>query len=639
MKKLIAFVLILCMFVCVTASCSDSGSTSEDVIDRTPTETIIADAKDAVSGEDLYLVRSGDSKYRIILAENSTSTEGYAANYLKKIISDVTGRELDIVKDTSLPETDVNNYYISVGKTAVARVNDIAADRATFGGDGFLLTKKGNTVFILGGSDMGTLYGVQEFLSYTLNYEAYYYNAVYYDKTPDVRMKELNDIKEIPDIAGRMGIVGTYVDLASHAVMRCRSNLKYCGSMDGEEWISSALCYHSIENIEGIKEHKEWFNNGQLCHSNEDAIAYVAEKTAAIIKATPETTIYFELGNADHKTNCLCDECAAAAKENGGYGGLYVIWLNKVAKAVEDIFAAENYTRKEWYVTGLMYDNYKDAPVIENAEGEYVPVNENVVCTEHVGVRYAPIDACYAHGLTDDNCKINREEGYKKSFLGWGKLTDNYLLWTYEVEFGNFFAFFDDYGSLASNIRSFADAGVKVWFSQVGQNSNNPFSALRVYLSSELGWNKDADADVLIKKFFNGYYAEAAPYMTEYFNLLRANKSRIDVALNNDGHLVYATQTGNYMSAEYWSFSFLKKLSSIVEKAYEAIENANYTAEEGENMRLRIRAEEMFISALLLKNYASASYMTPTEMLKLKESFIRDNELLGNTRYNENDML
>ena len=203
MKKLIAFVLILCMFVCVTASCSDSGSTSEDVIDRTPTETIISDAKDAVSGEDLYLVRSGDSKYRIILAENSTSTEGYAANYLKKIISDATGKELDIVKDTSLPETDVNNYYISVGKTAVARVNDIAADRATFGGDGFLLTKKGNTVFILGGSDMGTLYGVQEFLSYTLNYEAYYYNAVYYDKTPDVRMKELNDIiKRKKNISG-----------------------------------------------------------------------------------------------------------------------------------------------------------------------------------------------------------------------------------------------------------------------------------------------------------------------------------------------------------------------------------------------------------------------------------------------------
>ncbi len=638
MKKTVALILSACFIAFAAAGCGDkknSASKPEDPI-RKQTETILQNAKDAVTGEDLYLTNKGKSDYKIVLPSAYTSTEGYAATYLQETLYSATGKSFEIVYDGTLTDVSNDDYYLSIGRTTLADKAGVKADRNEFTADGFILTLKGNTVFVLGGSDMGTFYGAQEFMAYTIDYEAYAPTAVYFDKTSTVRMKKFDDIKVVPSIAARMGILGTQIDLASHAIMRCRSNLNYCGAMNGEQWLSSKLCYHSISEIDGIKDHEEWFDNGQICQTNEDAIAYVAEKTAEVVKAAPEYTIYFELGNADNKKTCSCAACAAAAEANGGYGGLYVVWLNKVAKAVENILTEQGVTDKEWYLLGLTYNSYKDAPVIEK-DGKYLPVNENVICGKHVGIRYAPIDACYAHGLSDDTCRINKNEGYKKSLYGWAAITDTYLIWSYEIEFGNFFAFFDDYGSIAPNVRDYSDLGVKVWFSQVGQNSRNPFAALRVYLSSKLGWNKDADAEVLFKKFFEGYYREAAPYMLEYFNLLRANKSRIDTLLNNDGHLVYATQTGNYMSAEYWQFSLLENLSKVVNKAYAAIIDAGYSGDEYEEMRLRIRADEMFLSALYLTNYET--YMAPSDFARLKDAFYKDNRLLGNTRFKENEML
>ena len=54
-----------------------------------------------------------------------------------------------------------------------------------------------------------------------------------------------------------------------------------------------------------------------------------------------------------------------------------------------------------------MYQAYEAAPVVLNSEtGKYEPLNENVICGEHVGVQYCPINVCYSHPMTQE-CNIN----------------------------------------------------------------------------------------------------------------------------------------------------------------------------------------------------------------------------------------
>lgn len=636
MKKIFRNINFLLGASLLFGAVSCSGAKNENTQTSQPpkaTENFFEAAKDAATGGELKLASDGKTNYKIVVNKGYSAAEEYAAEYLRDTLKDATDANFEIVFDDTLGTVDEKAYLISVGETSLSP-NGPAVTAETLGREGFVVSLEGNTVYIQGGDDIGTVYGAQEFLSYTLDWEAYAYNCIYYNRVDNVLMPNIGTQTVIPDIKSAVTL-SFRASLEELAIMRTRSNARMFGDLS-TSLFNSTLCYHSIAGIAPESEYPQWYSNGQLCQTNEDAKVFIAERVAEIIMNAPLTEIYFELGNADAQKLCnnpTCS-CSKTALENGGYGGLYVLWLNDVADKVQAHLEAAGKGDREYYLIGLMYQTYDSAPVVYNeATGKYEPLNENVVCRPNVGVRYCPINACYAHSLLDPDCEQNTSAQIEKNLYGWRALTDTYLMWTYDCEFYNYFAFFDNVASLNQNIKIISDLGVESWFSQIGGNLNRPFGSLRSYLSMKMRWDSSLDGGLLFDEFFENYYKEAAPYMLEYYNALKANIAVINQELGNNGCLVYGLSTGNYMAKAYWPITLLKNYEKIIDKAYAAIENADYSEEEEEAIKLRIRADEMLIDTFYI--YGHQNYFTAEEYEEIKAAYIADNAKLRNPQYSE----
>ena len=163
----------------------------------------------------------------------------------------------------------------------------------------------------------------------------------------------------------------------------------------------------------------------------------------------------------------------------------------------------------------------------------------------------------------------------------------------------------------------------------MSNNYSSPFDKLRTYLIKELSWDATQNYQVLMNNFFTNYYKEAAPYMKEYFDAIQAQIMVVGQQLENDGCLVYYNGAGQYSHVKYWSYDLLQSYEAIIEKAYKAINDAGYDAEEAEKMRLRIRADEMFCTDFFVRYYRP--YFSDEEYNALKEVYYADNALLGNS--------
>ena len=105
------------------------------------------------------LFDSGRSAYRIVVADDASTTERYAAEELQYWLKQVGGANLSIVgerKGTTGKRILVGygNEVKRLVKTARPKTDD----------QGFVYGNVGGDVYIYGGKEIGTLYGVYTFL-------------------------------------------------------------------------------------------------------------------------------------------------------------------------------------------------------------------------------------------------------------------------------------------------------------------------------------------------------------------------------------------------------------------------------------------------------------------------------------------
>ena len=113
------------------------------------------------------LFAGGKSKYRIVLSGTASTSEQTAAAELQKYIREVSGAELPIVTDLS-----TKGARIFVGYNT--RVGEIIGQKDIDELDeSFTYESRGKDIFIYGGSQRGTLYGVYAFLENELGLRWY----------------------------------------------------------------------------------------------------------------------------------------------------------------------------------------------------------------------------------------------------------------------------------------------------------------------------------------------------------------------------------------------------------------------------------------------------------------------------------
>ncbi len=196
---------------------------------------------------DKYLLNNGVTDYILILpdsAENITALQKAKDEFIR-LFRRATGVRLEVYYESStapaVEQAKDSGKYISIGATNLA----IALDLTTkdLGSDGHVIKTVGNSIYILGGDNSGSLFGVYTFMNICFNFETYYKDCVVIDT--GVRTLKLYNfnVTDIPDMETRTQSHGF---LNSNSADTNINGVVYTATMENKDVNSSE--YNTVYN-------------------------------------------------------------------------------------------------------------------------------------------------------------------------------------------------------------------------------------------------------------------------------------------------------------------------------------------------------------------------------------------------------
>lgn len=651
MKKFIKTICLTLVFA-LTFSFAGCGQ-GEDAPEQsgnsdTPDESVTESEKTVPQNEEIYhenkiidtdgyVVKDGYTDYKIVIPSNPLPYEGYAANELQELFNESTGIKLSIVSDDNVS----GDKIFSLGRTRQFSTTGVTVDKYQLREDGFKMFTRGNAIYICGGGDTGTLYGVYEYLNKALNFEQFYEDCYTLDK--NVRQLKLYnyDITERPDVGYRSASYG-YMLSDSKIAKRMRISGGYFGLFTA---VKGQACHNSFEWLPletYYDEHPKWYSNDktQVCYTAHGDAAELELMLNAALKtfkgiyaANPNMkAISFTIN--DYRTFCSCPTCSAANKKYGTDAAVCVWFCNKLSKKMEAYVKSLHSGEADFvYDIDLLffaYNSTTSAPAkYDAATNTYSPIDNSVVCDKHVAPWYAPIDIDYTKSIYD---KANLT--YLRSFYGWDVLSEKMYLWTYDTNFKAFLAPYDTFGAMKDLFGIIAGVNSSYIFhqSQYSQaTGSGAWHNLKSYLTAKLMWNAQTDIREETEKFFAAMYGPAADAMKQWFWSCRSYVAELMSQGKYQGS--FSVDISAY-TTDFWSYSILNTWGKYAEEALGAIEKYKDTDPDLYNSYYKhIACERVSVDYIMLELYESR--LEVAEARNLFDRIVSDSKLCGITRYRE----
>jgi hypothetical protein len=510
-----------------------------------------------------FILASGKkSTYRIVIDPMASESEKWAASELQYWLKEITGAEL--------PLSEINDDYSGPG--IIIGYNDLIKGKTgalppSKSDESFRYFSSGPDIFIYGGSERGTMYGVMTFLEKELGCRWYTPAISVVPKRDEITFTSF-DHSEAPGIRVRNDFYFEAFD-----PIWCARN-KMNGAMGStrdtlnsdEKWaearnqpggIESYWAVHTFYPLvppeEFFDKHPEYYsliNNrrtyheAQLCLTNSDVLRIVTERIKKIMRNNPDYLIY-DVSQNDWDNPCQCDHCQAIVKREGSESGVVLWFVNQVAEAVEKEFPDK-------YIGTLAY-KYTRKPC------KTINARKNVV------VRLCSIECCFSHDIK--SCP--RNEAFLEDLKGWFAISPNLYIWDYVVYFQHYLMPYPNIRVLQPNIRTFRENNAIGIMEQAAyQCRGGEFAELRSYVISRLLWNPDCDVEAVIDVFVSGYYGRAGTMVRRYFDLLYSR-------ITPETHMHIETQNYPRLTAQDKLFSdeFAEKACSIFEEAVKVADN------------------------------------------------------------------
>ena len=200
-KFLITLILVItCTFTAVACKRNDGDGGVTP-----PTKAVFEGIHDLTAPDSTtdFLVQNGETDYTIVTAKNLSSNLNRAKSEFAELFERATGAKIGVISDEEVSTHTETGKYISIGQNALttsAQIPDY--DKTVLTQEGFRIYTKDKSIYILGGADIGTLYGVYTFFEIYFNFEQYTRNCVTLDQVPSdtpVPLKLFN-VKDVPDI-------------------------------------------------------------------------------------------------------------------------------------------------------------------------------------------------------------------------------------------------------------------------------------------------------------------------------------------------------------------------------------------------------------------------------------------------------
>ena len=450
-----------------------------------------------VAAEPLKLISHKQSNYVIVLDHNAIPSEQTAAHELQYYLTRISGVVLPI--QHAAPNSGPA-IYVGCGTELAARLPNL--DLTKLRPDEIIIksTRSGDIV-LSGNRPRGTLYAVYAFLEQELGVRWWSSQAEYVPAVDTVVLRDLN-IRYAPPFAWREAY---YADVIRNPVFAAR--MKNNGVRDtvsveygGHDLLWGDTVDFWVPASEYRTSHPEWFSgnasDGQPCLTNAAFRTQLVENIRLALRDHPAIHTIAIIQN-DNQNYCRCTGCVAQMAKLGNPSDLLIEFMNRVADELAKEFP-------EITIETLAYQYTRPAPL-------------SVKPSSRVRVRVCSIEADFARPL---NSAANA--GVDRDLQAWSVITTQLAVWNYVANFTNYAIPHPNLTALATDLRYFARHGVKSAFEQgdVGSGQAGDFAAMRVWVLSHLMWDPSLNEDAVIKEFLAGYYGAAAPYLTQYLDLL-----------------------------------------------------------------------------------------------------------------------
>ena len=493
----------------------------------------------AVAGK---LFSNGKSRYAIVLAKDASPSEQTAAEELQSYLEQISGAKLELLSDDNAAD---HRKVIYVGysekygvKTGIERPKD--------GDESFTYRTVGDDLWIYGGKQRGTMYGVYAFLENELGVRWYTPKCTYVPELESYTLKKLNH-SESPYIGIRFTDYNEAQvdDFQAHNKLNSRWGVvhnKY-GGLNGY-WGAHTFGWFVPEGVY-FTEHPEYFSlrdgerqtNSQLCLTNPEVLELCKQAMKRAIEENPDYWVY-SLSQNDNQFYCQCEKCQAKAAEYGGQSGLLLWFVNQVADYIKEY-------HPEKYISTFAYTYTRGVP-------------KNIVPRDNVVIRLCSIECCFAHPLSE--CEHNKP--FMHDLKAWSKIAPKLYIWDYVVNFRQYLAPFPNFYVLADNIKTYKEHRVVGILEQSVYNSTgSAFAELKTWVIAKLLWNPELDTKALVEEFIANYYGAAAEYVQQYFDLCHAQ-------IKDDYMNIYFSEQHPIYSEE-----FISEATELVDKARKAVEN------------------------------------------------------------------
>lgn len=441
----------------------------------------------------------------IVLADDATPAETYAADEFRAHFAKAAGVELPIVKTVDRPDRHV---FIGPGK--LMQASPVGFGVEAMGGEDLRIVARDKLISIAGGRPRGTLYGVYTFLE---DYLGVRFLSVDHTHIPKLPAKvEVGPIDRTyqPKLNFRWTYYGETNRNPAHAA-RLRVNTvtddpKYGGKTSqlliGHTFgtqIPSAKYgqehpeYYALRGGKRLASGNDWYES-QPCLTNPDVLKIVTESVLAELRADParENVI---VGQNDNVQYCQCPNCKAIDDREGTQMGSLLTFVNAVADAV-----AKEYPKAK--VGTLSYQHTRKPP-------------KALKPRPNVQIQLCSIECCQVHPINDPTCPLN--VSFCADIEGWGRLTDQIYIWNYNTNFSNYLLPHPNLRVIEPNVRYFFSQGAKGIFMQAaGGNVGAELSDLRNYIMANLIWDPTRTGEKLRDEFLDLHYGQAAPPIRRY---------------------------------------------------------------------------------------------------------------------------
>ena len=453
------------------------------------------------------------SKTAVILPEGAGEILCEAAVDLQAILEKMTGMAPPMEPDSGMSAPSARTA-IHVGRTAYARKLNL--DAGDVGVEGYRIVTSGRDLFILGGSDSGTAYGVYGLLEDHLGARWFIPGEMFEDipVQPTLRIAPINEQvrphflhRVFSGISRAVSINGSLEGALwerRNRVSRRRLELPYDGFHHAlydifpvAQYGKTHPEYYALIDGKRLVPESDRLGNehfGQPCTSNPEVVEITIQAACRFFDEHPEAHS-FSLGMNDNRDFCQCPDCRAldipglTFRDRPVYSDRFFTYVNAVARALQK-------THPGKFVGCLAYSVVEMPPQrIERLEPN-VAIYLTQDTSQHFDPAYRDKDREFIRSWIEKCAHVCKYDYYG-------------LAWMLPRYFPHL---------IADDVQFQHDAGVVGFYAEAYPHW--PGFGPHVYLASKLWWNADLDVEKLLREFFERLFRKAAGQMRAFYDRL-----------------------------------------------------------------------------------------------------------------------